>query len=127
MFSTVRSVLPDIGRNIGSAGQTLPIGRLLMSLDQRAQVRALAARHMPILNEWGCFDRIIPGSAAAEFAAVAGAPVQWIPGGHSWMLARPQGQSDILTHLIAGKEFMANVEQRWREFTAADHVLHAAN
>jgi len=127
MFSTVRSVLPDIGRNIGSAGQTLPIGRLLMSLDQRAQVRALAARHMPTLNEWGCFDRIIPGSAAAEFAAVAGAPVQWIPGGHSWMLARPQGQSDILTHLIAGKEFMANVEQRWREFTAADHVLHAAN
>jgi len=127
MFSTVRSVLPDIRRNIGSAGQTLPIGRLLMSIDQRREVRALVARHIPILTEWGCFDRITPGSAAAEFAAVAHAPVQWMPGGHSWMLARPQGQSDILTHLAAGKEFMANVEDRWRECTALDHVLRAVN
>jgi pimeloyl-ACP methyl ester carboxylesterase len=127
MFSTVRSVLPDIGRNIGSAGQTLPIGRLLMSLDQRSEVRALVAEHMPILTEWGCFDRITPGSAAAEFAGLAHAPVQWMPGGHSWMLARPQGQSDILTHLVAGKEFMAHVEQRWQQFTDSDHALRAVN
>jgi pimeloyl-ACP methyl ester carboxylesterase len=127
MFSTVRSVLPDIRRNIGSAGQTLPIGRLLMSIDQRREVRALVAAHMPILTEWGCFDRITPGSAAAEFAGVAHAPVQWMPGGHSWMLARPQGQSDILIHLAAGREFMAEVEHRWREFTASDHWLDAAN
>ena len=58
---------------------------------------------------------------------MARAPVQWVPGGHSWMLARPQGQSDILTHLAAGKEFMADVEKRWRQFTARDHTLHAVN
>jgi pimeloyl-ACP methyl ester carboxylesterase len=127
MFSTVRSVLPDMRHNVRSAGQTLPIGSLLMSIDQRSEVRALAAQEMPILTEWGCFDRITPGAAAAEFAGAARAPVQWVPGGHSWMLARPQGQSDILTHLPAGKEFMARVENRWRQLTARSHVLHAVN
>jgi hypothetical protein len=127
LFSTVRSVLPDIRRNVRTAGQTLPIGSLLMSIDQRSEVRALVAQQMPILAEWGCFDRITPGAAAAEFAGAARAPVQWVPGGHSWMLARPQGQSDILTHLAAGKEFMAKVENRWRQLTARDHTLHAVN
>ena len=127
MFSTVRSVLPDVRRNVRSAGQTLPIGSLLMSIDQRSEVRDLVAQQIPIVNEWGCFDRITPGSAAAEFAATARAPVQWVPGGHSWMLARPQGQSDILTHLAVGKEFMADVENRWRQLQAHDNVLHAVN
>jgi pimeloyl-ACP methyl ester carboxylesterase len=127
MYSTVRSVLPDVRRNIRTVGQTMPIGSLLMSLDQRTEVRALVAQQMPILNEWGCFDRITPGSAATEFAAVARAPVQWVPGGHSWMLARPQGQSDILTHLASGREFMVKVENRWRQFTSRDHTLRAVN
>jgi hypothetical protein len=43
------------------------------------------------------------------------------------MLARPQGQSDILTHLAAGKEFMARIEDRWRRLTARPHVLHTVN
>jgi pimeloyl-ACP methyl ester carboxylesterase len=127
LFSTVRSVLPDMRHNVRTAGQTLPIGSLLMSIDQRSEVRALAAQEMPILTEWGCFDRITPGGAAAEFASAARAPVQWVPGGHSWMLARPQGQSDILTHLAAGKEFMARIENRWRQLTARPHVLHTVN
>jgi pimeloyl-ACP methyl ester carboxylesterase len=127
LFSTVRSVLPDMRHNVRTAGQTLPIGSLLMSIDQRSEVRALAAQEMPILTEWGCFDRITPTGAAAEFASAARAPVQWVPGGHSWMLARPQGQSDILTHLAPGKEFMARVEDRWRRLTARPHVLHTVN
>ena len=127
MFSTVRSVLPDVRRNVRSAGQTLPVGSLLMAIDQRTQVRALAAQQMPILNEWGCFDRITPGAAAAEFASAARAPVQWVPGGHSWMLARPQGQSDILVHLAAGKEFLSDVERRWRQLTSREQSLHAVN
>ncbi len=127
MFSTFRSVLPDVRRNVRTVGQTLPIGSLLMSNDQRSEVRALVAQQIPILNEWGCFDRITPTAVATEFADVARAPVLWVPGGHSWMLARPQGQSDILLHLATGKEFMANVEKRWRQFTARDHTLRAVN
>jgi pimeloyl-ACP methyl ester carboxylesterase len=127
MYSTVRSVLPDVRRNIRTIGQTMPIGSLLMSVDQRAEVRSLVAQQMPILNEWGCFDRITPGSAATEFAAIARAPVQWVPGGHSWMLARPQGQSDILCHLASGQAFMRRVEDRWRQLTSRDHTLRAVN
>ncbi len=127
MFSTFRSVLPEVRRNVRTVGQTLPIGSLLMSLDQRSEVRSLVAQQMPILNEWGCFDRITPTAVATEFADVARAPVQWVPGGHSWMLARPQGQSDILLHLATGKEFMANVESRWRQITVRDHALRAVN
>ena len=127
LFSTVRSVLPDVRRNVRTAGETLPIGSLLMAIDQRSEVRALVAQEMPILTEWGCFDRITPGTTAAEFAGVARAPVQWVPGGHSWMLARPQGQSDILTHLAAGKEFMARVENRWRQLTARSQAPRAVN
>ena len=39
------------------------------------EVRALAAQQIPILNEWGCFDRITPGHTALEFAAIARSPV----------------------------------------------------
>jgi pimeloyl-ACP methyl ester carboxylesterase len=127
MYSTVRSVLPDVRRNLKTVGQTMPIGSLLMTLDQRTEVRALVAQQMPILNEWGCFDRITPGAAATEFAAIARSPVQWVPGGHSWMLARPQGQADILTHLNSGQFFMHNVEGRWRQFTSRDRTLRAVN
>jgi pimeloyl-ACP methyl ester carboxylesterase len=127
MFSTVRSVLPDVRRNIHSVGQTLPIGSLLMAIDQRTEVRALVSQQIPILNEWGCFDRITPCPTATEFADVARAPVQWVPGGHSWMLARPQGQADILTHLARGKEFMVNVEDRWRRLASRDHIVDAVS
>jgi pimeloyl-ACP methyl ester carboxylesterase len=127
MFSTVRSVLPDVRRNVRSVGQTLPVGSLLMSIDQRPEVRTLVSAQMPILNEWGCFDHITPAATANEFAEVARAPVQWVPGGHSWMLARPQGQADLLLHLAAGKAFVAGVERRWRRFSARDHALHVVN
>ena len=39
----------------------------------------------------------------------------WVPGGHSWMLARPQGQADILTHGARGREFMEHVDDRRRQ------------
>ncbi len=71
MYSTVRAVLPDMRQNIRTVAQTMPVGSMLMSLDQRSQVRALVAQQIPILNEWGCFDRITPGHTALEFAAIA--------------------------------------------------------
>ncbi len=127
MYSTVRAVLPDMRQNIRTMSQTLPIGSMLMNVDLRSQVRHLAAQQMPILNEWGCFDRITPGSTALEFASIARSPVIWVPGGHSWMLARPQGQADILTHLVQGKEFRTQVDDRWRQLTPREYTLRAAN
>jgi hypothetical protein len=123
MYSTVRAVLPDMRQNIRAVAQTLPIGSMLMGVDQRSQVRHLVAQQIPILNEWGCFDRIIPGHTALEFAAVSRAPVLWVPGGHSWMLARPQGQADILTHVARGQEFMDLVHTRWRQLAQREQAF----
>ncbi|MGH9093353.1 MAG: alpha/beta fold hydrolase [Acidimicrobiales bacterium] len=123
MTSTVRSVLPDIRRNLRTVGRALPVGSMLMTVDLRPEVRALAARDLPMLALWGCFDRVVPEATAREFAECAGTPVQWVPGGHSWMLARPQGQADVLAHLPAGRRFVAAVEERWR--LAADGVQGA--
>jgi pimeloyl-ACP methyl ester carboxylesterase len=127
MFSTVRSVLPDMQRNLRTVGQTLPLGTLLMSIDQRSDVRDLVAQQIPILTEWGCFDRITPGASATEFADVACAPVQWVPGGHSWMLARPAGQADLLLLVAAGQQFVVDVEKRWRQLGARDHAGRAVH
>jgi len=127
MYSTLRAMLPDVRQNIRTVAQTMPVGSMLMSLDQRTQVRALVAHQIPILNEWGCFDRITPGQTAVEFAAIARAPVQWVPGGHSWMLARPQGQADILTYLQSGREFITRMEDRWRQLTPREQTLRAVN
>ena len=71
MYSTVRAVLPDMRQNIRAMSQTLPVGSMLMGVDQRSEVRHLAAQEMPILTEWGCFDRITPGNTAQEFATIA--------------------------------------------------------
>jgi len=125
MYSTVRSVLPDIRRNVRTMGQTLPIGSMLMTVDLRPEVRELAARNLPILPEWGCFDRVANGATATEFSECARVPTQWVPGGHSWMLARPGGQADVLVHLPAGRQFLAEVEDRWRRLTSRQRSLRA--
>jgi hypothetical protein len=100
---------------------------MLMGIDQRSEVRGLVAQQIPIINEWGCFDRITPGHTALEFAAIARSPVLWVPGGHSWMLARPQGQADILTHLVQGRAFRSSMEERWRQLTPREQTLRAVN
>ncbi|HEX3946260.1 MAG TPA: alpha/beta fold hydrolase, partial [Acidimicrobiales bacterium] len=125
MYSTVRSVLPDVRRNIRTMGRALPVGNMLMTTDLRPEVRSLAAQDMPLLAEWGCFDRVANEATATEFGDCARTHVQWVPGGHSWMLARPQGQADILSHLPSGRRFVEQVEDRWRRFTARDQSLSA--
>jgi hypothetical protein len=43
------------------------------------------------------------------------------------MLARPQGQADILTHLVRGREYVAQVDARWRQLTPREYTLRAVN
>ncbi len=114
LYSTVRSVLPDMARNVRTMGGTLPVGSMVMSVDLRQEIRSLSTLGLPLLAEWGCFDRLATDAAANEFATWAKVPIQWVPGGHSWMLARPQGQTDILTRLAAGRRFVDDVTERWR-------------
>jgi pimeloyl-ACP methyl ester carboxylesterase len=125
MSSTMRSVIPDVRRNVRSIARTMPVGAMLMATDLRPEVRRLADQAMPILAEWGCFDRVSTGATAAEFADCARTAVQWVPGGHSWMLARPQGQADVLTLVPSGRRFVQDVEDRWHRLAGRDRSLRA--
>ena len=120
LSSTMRGLWPDARRNIRSMSRTLPVGAMLMAIDMRAEVAQVVASGLPMLAEWGCFDRICNPATAAEFAALTGTPVQWVPGGHSWMLPRPQAQADILRFLPTGRDFLDAVLERARELGALD-------
>jgi pimeloyl-ACP methyl ester carboxylesterase len=118
MASTVRGLWPDARRNIRAMGRTLPVGSLLMTVDMREIISKLADDlKIPILPVWGCFDRIANLSTANEFADSSRTDVVWVPGGHSWMLARPEGQGDLLRYLEAGRTFLRQIEARRRLLT----------
>lgn len=110
--STIRMTFPDAGRNLRVTGRLVPIASMLLRIDQRDQLARVAASGLPILPEWGCFDRIVTANTAEEFTRLTGRPVVWVPGGHSWMLPRPQGQADILAHLPPGQAFLLDVGRR---------------
>jgi pimeloyl-ACP methyl ester carboxylesterase len=120
LASTLRGLWPDARRNLRSMGRTLPVGSMLMAMDLRPEVERIVAAGMPILPEWGCFDRIVSPDTAREFAELTGIDILWVPGGHSWMLPRPGGQVDILRHLRRGRAFVADVMDRRSELLAAE-------
>ena len=124
IYANLRAVLPDLRRNFRTVARNLPVASMLMNTDLRGDVRTLVASRLPILIEWGCFDRVANAATADEMAATAGLPIQWVPGGHSWMLARPQGQAAILAYLKSGKTFLAAVDGRRRSLAdGAEHPV----
>jgi pimeloyl-ACP methyl ester carboxylesterase len=118
-LATVRTMLPDLRHNFRTFTRSQPIASMLMHLDLSDDVREVRTAEIPVLAEWGCFDRLIPPSTATEFAEVAGMEVHWVPGGHSWMLARPSGQADVLTQMSWGRAFLESVAARGAELAAA--------
>jgi pimeloyl-ACP methyl ester carboxylesterase len=112
LVATLRSVLPDVRRNLKTLAHAVPLGSMLLEVDQREEVVALGSSDIPLLVEWGCFDHLTDATTADEFAELSGHAVQWVPGGHSWMLARPGGQADLLQHTEAGVAFMEDLTKR---------------
>lgn len=112
LSSTLRRLAPDARQNLRALGRILPIASMLIELDLRGKVAEVAAAGVPLLPVWGCFDRVASARTAAEFAAITGEKVLWVPGGHSWMLPRPQGQVDVLRHLERGRRFVASALSR---------------
>ncbi|MHB1713134.1 MAG: alpha/beta fold hydrolase [Acidimicrobiales bacterium] len=115
MSSTVRSMLPDVRRNVRAMSATLPVGAMLMEMDLSDLVRSIAERgDIPLLPIWGILDRLTGRETAGEFEELAGSKMQWVPGGHSWMLGRPQRQAEVLRYLDTGLHFLDQIEMRWR-------------
>lgn len=108
LFRTVGALIPDLHANMRSLRSVRPVARMLMTLDLTADVTAVAAR-LPIYAVWGCFDRVVTSPAADSFATAANVEIQWVPGGHLWMLARPTVQADLLTENRSGIDFVAAI------------------
>jgi pimeloyl-ACP methyl ester carboxylesterase len=119
VLTTIRSMIPDLRHNVRTFARSAPVASMLMSLDLSEDVRKVCTLGIPMLAEWGCFDRLIPPSTATEFAEVADMEVHWLPGGHSWMLARPSAQADVLTRMRWGREFLEEVATRVGGLAAA--------
>ena len=111
-LATIRAMIPDLRHNVRTIARSAPVASMLMSLDLSEDVRLVRKEGVPILAEWGCFDRLIPPSTGAEFAEVADVDVHWVPGGHSWMLARPSGQADVLSRVPWGQAFLETINER---------------
>jgi pimeloyl-ACP methyl ester carboxylesterase len=120
--STLRGLWPDASRNLRAMGRTLPVGSMLMSIDLRHEVSHVVDESVPILPVWGCFDRIVNAATAQEFSELAHRDVVWVPGGHSWMLPRPQAQTDILRYLGQGRAFVEEVLARRQTLTGREHA-----
>jgi len=117
--STLRGLWPDASRNLRTMGRSLPVGSMIMTIDLRDEVRHIVDEAVPVLPVWGCFDRIVNAATAYEFSDLVHRDVVWVPGGHSWMLPRPQAQADILRYLGQGRAFMDEVAQRRQKLAGA--------
>ncbi len=120
--STLRGLWPDASRNLRTMGRSLPVGSMIMTIDLRDEVRHIVDEGVPILPIWGCFDRIVNAATAEEFSDLVHRDVVWVPGGHSWMLPRPQAQVDILRYLNQGRAFVAEITSRRRELGGTQMV-----
>ncbi len=110
---TIRALFPDFRRNVRSLGRTIPVGAMLFTIDMTGDVQDLVEKgDIPLLPIWGCFDRIANYATAEEFEEASDHKVLWVPGGHSWMLARPSAQLDVLTRTSRGRAFLADVMLR---------------
>ncbi len=111
--SFLSTAAPDLRQNARALRGTAPMAAMLLACDFSAAVHDLAERgNVPVLPVWGRLDWAIPARTAEEFAAIVGEDVQWVWGGHCWMLSRPNAQADILLKGDAGRSFLRRASTR---------------
>jgi pimeloyl-ACP methyl ester carboxylesterase len=111
--SFLSTAAPDLRLNARAIVGTAPMGAMLLACDFTPAVHSVAERgEVPVLPVWGRLDWGIPARTAAEFAAIVSEEVQWVWGGHCWMLPRPNAQADILLKGDAGRSFLRRASSR---------------
>ena len=110
---TARSLLPDTSRNMLMLHEAFDVATMLYASDLSNEVIAIGCQpDLPLLPIWGCFDRVSNAHTASEFERLSRRRLLWVPGGHSWMLARPSGQVEILRWHSMGRDFLSGVKAR---------------
>jgi pimeloyl-ACP methyl ester carboxylesterase len=111
--SFLSTAAPDLRQNARALRGTAPMGAMLLACDFTPAVRALAESGVvPVLPVWGRLDMAIPARTAREFSEIVGEPVQWVWGGHCWMLPRPNTQASMLLNSDPGRSFLRRVSAR---------------
>lgn len=112
LSSMLTTLTPDVRQNARNLLDTAPVASMLLYTDLKPLVERLGASDLPILPMWGRLDRLVPPWAADEFAEITGRPMQWIWGGHSWMIPRPATTIQTLLGTEAGHRFLGDVTGR---------------
>lgn len=102
-----RRVLPVVARDLLTNAVTNPTAlrraaRLARTADLRSEIEDLTAAGVPVSILWGNQDRVVPEAAFLALCEAAGAPGDIIrAGGHSWLLADPDGFGEVITNSAA--------------------------
>ncbi len=94
----LEDALPNVLRNPRALWR---VGRLAGTANLTAELEQLKERGMPVVILWGEQDEVIPHSTFVSLCEAFGEPeVRTVPGGHSWLLADPEGFGEIMTNII---------------------------
>lgn len=79
--------------------------RLARDADLTDELDALRRRGLPVVVVWSPHDEIVTGASVAALRdALGDAPAISVPGGHSWLLADPDGFGEVMTNVVAVAE-----------------------
>jgi pimeloyl-ACP methyl ester carboxylesterase len=77
------------------------VANLARSADLRPELEELKRRGLPVTVLWGSRDGVIPRESFEALCVALGAQGRVVPGSHSWLLADPDGFSEIITNDLA--------------------------
>ena len=69
--------------------------------DLVAEVRAIGARHTPVLVAWSDRDRLVPRATFDELRHAAGVEGVVVEGSHAWLIADPRRFGELALHALA--------------------------
>ncbi|MCA1713522.1 MAG: hypothetical protein LC789_18545, partial [Actinobacteria bacterium] len=101
-----RRVLPVVARDFAENVVRHPTNlmraaRLARSADLRTQLNDLRDRGLPVTILWGQRDRVLPESAFLGLCEALGMEGEIVAGGHSWLIADPDGFGEVITNSLA--------------------------
>jgi pimeloyl-ACP methyl ester carboxylesterase len=119
-----RRALPVVARDfltnaVANPRSLVRAATLARTADLREELAGLCARGVPVSILWGNQDRIVPEAAFVAMCDAAGSQGDVITeGGHSWLLADPEGFGEIVTNSLT----IHSLLHRRRQRAADGHV-----
>lgn len=113
-----RRVLPVVARDFLGNALSNPralvrAANLARTADLRDELTELADRGLPVTILWGNQDRVVPEATFVAMCEAAGAEGDVVAkGGHSWLLADPEGFGEIVTNSLTVHSMLSRRHRR---------------